>query len=176
LNTRKWETKSFEHGPPERSSHSATIKDGLMYVFGGKDTENEKLGDFWVYDISNQSWSEIEIPSGEGPISRSGHSTGVFKNYIIIYAGIHELTQELSDMYLYSTKNNTWATLFEEEYSPVHHRSHHSSFSSGKINITIFLANRKDSPKHSDDNQSAYKTGSPDKVIILESFLVWILY
>lgn len=107
-----------------------------MYVFGGKNVDNNKLGDFWIYDIKNDSWTEVPVPEIDGPISRSGHSTGVYKDYIIIYAGIHELTQELSDMYLYNTTTGNWATLFEEEYSPVHRdKSVHSSFSmSSKLN------------------------------------------
>jgi len=121
--------------PPERSSHSAVIKDGNIYVFGGKDVDNCKLGDFWVYNISSNTWKEIGVC--DGPLSRSGHSTGVYKNYIVIYAGIHELTQELSDMYLFDTKTETWMTLFEEEYSPVHqNRSHHSSFASSKPSLS----------------------------------------
>jgi hypothetical protein len=130
VSTRKWETKECQNVPPERSSHSAVIKDSKIYVFGGKGVDNNKLGDFWVYDISNNSWSEIKVSECDGPISRSGHSSGIFRDYIIIYAGIHELTQELSDMYLYNVKSNSWAMLFEEEHSPVHqNRSINSSFS-----------------------------------------------
>lgn len=108
------------------------IKDGKIYVFGGKDIDNNRLGDFWVYDISDNSWEEIIILKSEGPISRSGHSTGVYKDFIIIYAGIHELTRELSDMYLFNTNTNNWVTLFEEEYSPVHQRTNNFLFSSGR--------------------------------------------
>jgi N-acetylneuraminic acid mutarotase len=134
IETRKWQTMHFKNGPPPRASHSAIVKDDELYIFGGKDEDNNKLGDLWIYNIKTGTWNEAQYPHGEGPISRSGHSTGVFKNYIIVYAGIHELTQELSDMYLYDTNNGTWITLFEEEHSPVHHnRSNHSSFSSGKL-------------------------------------------
>ena len=139
----KWETKNTTNAPPERSSHSAIIKDGKMYIFGGKDIENNKLGDFWVYDITSNEWNQIKFEEDEGPISRSGHSTGVFKNFIVIYGGIHELTQELSDMYLYDTTRNSWMMVFEEEHSPVYkQQSHHSSFSqSGKLSkfLEFFL-------------------------------------
>lgn len=159
--TRKWEERKYTNGPPKRASHSAVIKDGKMYVFGGKTVENNKLGDFWVYDIAGDSWSEIKFEADEGPISRSGHSTGVFKNYIIVYAGIHELTKELSDMYLYDTVNKHWTTLFDEEHSPVHNRSVHSSFSSAQK-----------SPKNSDDNvsMSKFAAASPGKVIFVNKF------
>lgn len=143
LDSRKWKTKEYDNGPSERSSHSATIKDGKMYIFGGKDIENNKLGDFWVYDIATDTWNQLKIQAGEGPISRSGHSTGVFKNFVIVYAGIHELTKELSDMYLYDTKSGTWLTLFEEEHSPMHNRSMNESFSSGMIIVYHIYSTKK---------------------------------
>ena len=134
LKARKWEMKTYTNGPEERSSHSVAVKDGKMYIFGGKNIDNNKLGDFWVYEFDKDSWTQIDVPEGEGPISRSGHSSGVFKNFILIYGGIHELTQELNDMYLYDTKSGSWILLMEECYSPLHNRSVHSSFSlSGKL-------------------------------------------
>ncbi|CAI2366389.1 unnamed protein product [Moneuplotes crassus] len=153
LDSKKWSIKEHEDGIPPRSSHSAVVKDGFMYVFGGKDIENNKLRDFWKYDIENDKWSSIFIPENEGPLSRSGHSTGVYKDYIIIYAGIHELTQELCDMYLYNTKNGNWASMFEDVYSPVHQNRSMNSFSS--VN--------KNSPMNSDANASAQKTHNPEK-------------
>ncbi|CAI2366322.1 unnamed protein product [Moneuplotes crassus] len=148
LDSKEWSVKEHEDGIPPRSSHSAVVKDGFMYVFGGKDIENNKLRDFWKYDIENDKWSNIFIPENEGPLSRSGHSTGVYKDYIIIYAGIHELTQELCDMYLYNTKNGNWVSMFEDASSPVNHnKSMNSSFSSMN----------KNSPVHSEYNNSAQK-------------------
>lgn len=108
-----------------------------MYIFGGKNFENNKLGDFWAFDFENDSWTELPVPDMEGPISRSGHSSGVYKNFIIIYAGIHELTQELSDMYIYDINRKHWTLVFEEEHSPVHNKSPTSSFSqTGKNYLT----------------------------------------
>ena len=31
-----------------------------MWVFGGKDDENNKLNDFWKFDIASKTWSKIE--------------------------------------------------------------------------------------------------------------------
>lgn len=132
----RWTTLQTKNTPPERSSHSAVIKDNKMYVFGGKDIDNNKLSDFWEFDIPTNTWTQIIYEEHEGPISRSGHSTGIFKNFIIIYGGIHELTQELSDMYLYDLTRKSWTLVFEEEHSPMHkqaQQSPNSSFSqSGK--------------------------------------------
>ena len=85
VKTCKWKINELKNSPSARSSHSATVKDNKMYMFGGKDFENNKLKDFWVFDFIKNEWSEIEYThSAEWPISRSGHSTGIFKNYVII--------------------------------------------------------------------------------------------
>lgn len=149
MSTRKWTIEEPENGPCERSGHSAVIKDGKMYVFGGKNSESNKLGDFWVYDTKAHTWSQLETSDLESPISRSGHSSGVYKNFIIIYAGIHELTQELSDMCLYDISRNCWMTLFDEEHSPVHqqNRSVHSSFSNSGNDFSPYKFSKEDEPK-----------------------------
>jgi len=30
-----------------------------LYLFGGHDVSNEKLDDFWKFDLNTNSWSEI---------------------------------------------------------------------------------------------------------------------
>ena len=146
VKTCKWKIIEFKKGPCPRSSHSAVVKDDKMYIFGGKDFENNKLKDFWIFDFTKNTWSEIEYThSAEWPISRSGHSTGLFKNYIIIFGGIHELIHEMNDLHLYDTERKAWSVIYEEDHSPAHNKSHHSSFAnSGNllllyIMFTIFL-------------------------------------
>ena len=78
--TNQWENIEIAPGQPipcPRSGHSATIHNGNMYVFGGKDDSSEKLNDLWVYNIADKKWIEIEA-EGEVPFERSGHSADVF--------------------------------------------------------------------------------------------------
>ena len=135
----KWSQANCKTNPPERSSHSSIVHGDMMYVFGGKDCDNNKLGDFWAYNFTNNEWTEVKSENDDCPLSRSGHSSGAFKNFIIIYGGIHELTQELSDMYLYDITRKKWVMIFEEEHSPVHRQNieHTTSFSmSSKLGFT----------------------------------------
>jgi N-acetylneuraminic acid mutarotase len=37
--------------PQPRAGHSALIYDDKMWIFGGKDDDNEKLNDFWSYSF-----------------------------------------------------------------------------------------------------------------------------
>ena len=51
----------------------------------------------------------------EGSIaSRSGHSASIYGDYMIVFAGIHEVTHELDDMAAYSFKQNKWLHMFKE--------------------------------------------------------------
>jgi N-acetylneuraminic acid mutarotase len=89
-----------------------------LYVFGGKDEENNKLKDFWRLDLGQGVWSEIISNDNSEPLERSGHSCDVYGNYMILFGGIYEITKELNDFYMFDFKKNVWLTLFEESVSP----------------------------------------------------------
>lgn len=42
--------------PVPRSKHSAVVYNDSMYIFGGKDDDNNKLNDFWKLDLSTYEW------------------------------------------------------------------------------------------------------------------------
>ena len=83
-----------------------------MWIFGGKDDDNEKLNDFWAYSFRNEMWQEILVD--EGIVSRSGHSVCLYNDNMIIFGGIHEVTKELDDMIAYNFRRNRWEKLFHE--------------------------------------------------------------
>ena len=84
-----------------------------MYIFGGKDEDNEKLRDFWAFDMKTRLWEQLDCEE-QSVISRSGHSACVYKDHMIIFAGIHEVTKELDDLAAYSFKNKKWTHLFQD--------------------------------------------------------------
>ena len=49
------------------------------------------------------------------PIARSGHSAVFYGDFMILFGGIHEITRELNDMYIYNAKRNRWSILFHEK-------------------------------------------------------------
>ena len=77
-----------------------------MYVFGGKDEDNEKLNDLWCFEFQTRMWTEL--PSDENIISRSGHSAQLFNDHMLIFGGIHEVTKELDDLIAYNLKTKQW--------------------------------------------------------------------
>ena len=48
------------------------------------------------------------------PVARSGHTAIVYKDYIVIFGGIYEITRELNDLHIFDIKNNRWILLFAE--------------------------------------------------------------
>lgn len=52
-------------------------------------------------------------------MGRSGHASQVYKDCMIIYGGIFEVTKELNDMHVFDLKKEQWVVLFEELNSPL---------------------------------------------------------
>ena len=73
-----------------------------MYVFGGQDDDNNKLGDLWEFDMASSAWRQLGGQDGEyTPIPRSGHTSVVSGDKLYIFGGIYELTKELNDMVVF---------------------------------------------------------------------------
>lgn len=109
--------------PSPRSGHSASVFNGNMYVFGGKNDSSEKLNDLWVYNIADKRWVEVDA-EGDPPIERSGHSSDVYDDFLVIFGGIWDVTKELNDLHVYSFSQNRWITIQDPAGSPgIHGRS-----------------------------------------------------
>ena len=111
--------------PCPRAGHSAIIRktdnDDFMYIFGGKDDENNKLNDIWRFSFTSNTWSEISKGGDDfdGPLPRGGHVAQVFRgDFMIIYGGIYDVCKELNDLHVFDMKNEKWICLFEEQNSP----------------------------------------------------------
>lgn len=101
--TKSWsepEYSSKTRAPVPRAGHSAVVHRDAMYVFGGKDDENEKLKDLWRLDLTDFSWTKLSYPEQAVP-PRSGHSCCVYGDHLIIFGGIQEITKELDDCLVY---------------------------------------------------------------------------
>jgi Galactose oxidase, central domain len=91
-----------------------------MWVFGGRDDDNNKLNDLWKFDIASSVWQEVKPADGVYPLERSGHSCDVFEGqYLIIFGGIYEITKELNDLHMFDFSKKKWVTVFEESNSPI---------------------------------------------------------
>lgn len=135
ISKKKWSAIETENGPCERSCHSATLSKECIYVFGGKDQDTNKLNDLWEFNIKTSKWTELQSKS-DLPLSRSGHSTCLFNNYLVVFGGIHELTQEMNDIQAYDFGQKQWFSIVEEISSPVHTNPYGGIYSPGRKSFT----------------------------------------
>jgi len=57
-----------------------------FYIIHGGKIENNYLADFWILNVNNSTWMEIEI-SGDITAPRAGGNMIYFKNEVLIMGG-----------------------------------------------------------------------------------------
>ncbi|KAL1847920.1 Kelch repeat-containing protein 3 [Paecilomyces lecythidis] len=113
----EWREVTSPNSPLPRSGHAWCRggNAGGIYLFGGEFSSPKQgtfyhYNDFWNLDPATREWTRIE-PKGKGPPARSGHRMTYFKNYIILFGGFQDTSQQtkyLQDLWLYDTQRFTW--------------------------------------------------------------------
>lgn len=108
----EWRLMQIDQGaaiPCPRAGHSAVADEKYMYIFGGKNNDDEKLNDLWRFDLHNETWQELKAGQGsEIPIGRTGHTMEIYGGHLLIFGGIYETTRELNDCYIYNLEAGVW--------------------------------------------------------------------
>ena len=47
--------------PSERAGHAAVMHEGDLFVFGGKDDDNQKLNDLWRFNMADRTWTQLIV-------------------------------------------------------------------------------------------------------------------
>ncbi|KAL2809663.1 putative kelch repeats protein [Aspergillus granulosus] len=113
----EWREVTSPNSPLPRSGHAWCRggNTGGVYLFGGEFSSPKQgtfyhYNDFWHLDPSTREWSRIET-KGKAPPSRSGHRMTYYKNYIILFGGFQDTSQQtkyLQDLWIYDTSKYTW--------------------------------------------------------------------
>ena len=65
LETHKWlkiaPADPNAKAPLPRAGHTGSLHEHNLYVFGGKDDENNKLKDLWRFNMIDRVWTKIEV-------------------------------------------------------------------------------------------------------------------
>ena len=85
-----------------------------LYLFGGLDTENATLNDMWMYDLTDNQWTQIE-QKGNIPRPRSSHSFNLYEGRIYMFGGLLEVTKESSELFSFDIETSTWTLLKSKE-------------------------------------------------------------
>lgn len=117
INRDEWRKVTSPNSPLPRSGHAWTRggNDKAIYLFGGEFSSPKQgtfyhYNDFWRLEPSSREWTRLES-KGKGPPARSGHRMTYFKNYIILFGGFQDTSQQtryLNDVWIYDTANYQW--------------------------------------------------------------------
>ncbi|OJD37907.1 kelch repeats protein [Diplodia corticola] len=113
----EWRRVTSPNTPLPRSGHAWTRggNDKAIYLFGGEFSSPKQgtfyhYNDLWRLEPSSREWMRLES-KGKGPPARSGHRMTYFKNYIILFGGFQDTSQQtryLNDVWIYDTATYAW--------------------------------------------------------------------
>lgn len=116
INSDSWRRVTSPNSPLPRSGQAMSQggNSGGIFLFGGEFSSPKQgtfyhYNDFWRLDPSTREWTKLEAKGG--PPARSGHRMTYFKNYIVLFGGFQDTSQQtkyLQDVWLYDTQRFTW--------------------------------------------------------------------
>jgi dynein heavy chain len=103
---------TWDNVPSPRGSHTATLIDGKVYVFGGyggPGYSRRDLDDLTTLDVESMEWVKVK-PAGLAPEKRSGHQAVAVDKKLYIFGGSNSITQ-FNDLHISDTEEDVlcWA-------------------------------------------------------------------
>ena len=117
IDRREWRTVRSPNSPLPRSGHAWCRggNGGGIYLFGGEFSSPKQgtfhhYNDFWYLDPTSREWERLETKK-QGPPARSGHRMTFFKNFVILFGGFQDTSQQtryLQDLWIYDCQKCIW--------------------------------------------------------------------
>jgi N-acetylneuraminic acid mutarotase len=115
-----WTQMSPSTSPSARKGHEmASIYDtDKIVLFGGNVSGTHFIDDTWVYDLSEDDWTDMN-PASDIPSPRRGHGMSSLyeTDKVVIFGGYSDVTSYVHDTWVYDSGDNIW-TLKEPPTSP----------------------------------------------------------
>ncbi|RMD44003.1 hypothetical protein DV735_g1105, partial [Chaetothyriales sp. CBS 134920] len=107
------------NSPPPRSGHAwcRSGNTGKIYMGFGEFSSPKQgifyhFNSFYMLDPDTREWTQIEPKAkGRSPPARSGHRMTYWKNFILLFGGFQDTSQQtkyLNDTWAYDCKENIW--------------------------------------------------------------------
>lgn len=119
INQGEWHLVTSPNSPLPRSGHAWCRggNTGGIYLFGGEFSSPKQgtfyhYNDFWFLDPDTREWTRLESKGkNKSPPARSGHRMTYWKNYILLFGGFQDTSQQtkyLQDTWVYDVRENVW--------------------------------------------------------------------
>jgi len=128
-NNGSWEEKNPSSKPTARGECAMAPIFGTSKVllFGGRTWTNTYLSDTWVYDINNDTWTNLQ-PSNSKPSPRSYHEMASIygDDKVVLLGGSPEQHRYLDDTWVYDLSDNAWTKIIPR--SPTNKPTYRANF------------------------------------------------
>ena len=103
-----------------RYGHSGLIYQNKLYLFGGlqKFTNTSLCAGFEIFSFQDNSFSTPSLPGKTAPCNRRGHIAEIVGQQMLIYGGINDTGEILSDCYILNFNPLKWFNVTINPYSP----------------------------------------------------------
>lgn len=155
FDTNHWAKHANEVAPTPRDGSDMACYKGRLFIFGGNNGQ-ERFNDLWSFNLDKLKWDYIKLQGTVLPKVRSGHILERIDNHLILFAGIHDITWEMDDLFLFDLEKNVWLTIDEDSSRKKDHKEVQSQESSPerktrsfkKVANKVKLARKFQTPSH----------------------------
>jgi hypothetical protein len=101
--------------PLPRVSHSSTILNDHLYIFGGETKEGDYLNDMWSFNLLTHQFSQIinDMKPEDLPAGRSGHTMVSYQDSLIIFGGKAGNMNESNDLWKFDLKEKKFVLIHD---------------------------------------------------------------
>ncbi|RCK60624.1 Kelch repeat-containing protein 2 [Candida viswanathii] len=145
--------------PPPLTNHSMSVYKNKIYVFGGVYNNEKVSNDLWVFDATDDKWTQVNTV-GDIPLPVNEHSSCVVDDKLYIYGGNDFSGIIYSSLYVLDLQTLEWTKLRQsaEENGPGP-RCGHSMTLIPKLNKIVIMGGDKNDYIDSDPNNfETYET------------------
>ena len=107
----EWTQIHYIDPPKRRCYHISFIHKNILYVFGGMDINEGKMGDFLKLDLNNLEklgkWTAIET-AGAQPEALAYCGGVLVRDTYYLFGGENIYNNNISDLYVYDINENIW--------------------------------------------------------------------
>ena len=114
---KNWSEKRVINPPKRRSFHTSCVYDDHLYIFGGKDITEGKLGDIMKLNLleKDSEWTMVNPEKGKKLEALAYHTGTLIGDEYYIIGGNNAFLRQSPNIYIYNLKENTLSKIKMEK-------------------------------------------------------------
>jgi hypothetical protein len=113
LSNHSWSSVTTTGGPPDTRYYiSHTYTSTKLYIYGGDRSTGDHANDTWEFDLTNNTWTQLQDGTGTAPEGSYGAAMVYNNNNLYIFGGSKTTSGDITDeTWKFDLSNNTWSQL-----------------------------------------------------------------